>query len=172
VEYRSSGTGGRFNHFGGDIVSNVESSHGVQLSGGSTGGLIQPVGDDANISISLVGKGTGGVVIGNSSQSVTLGAGSAFKGFYTSTFSADIAAISSGQVLQVSLSTSIAILATMQPGDLVMVEGVVSPAVVALAGYRTSTAASSKVSLAIINPGSTASSTGNIQGVIAFADLT
>jgi hypothetical protein len=33
-------TNSAFVHFGGDITSNVESSHGVQLSGGSTGGVV------------------------------------------------------------------------------------------------------------------------------------
>jgi hypothetical protein len=55
----------------GDIVSNVGSSHGVKLSGGSTGGIIEPAGDDANVSITLRGKGTGAVVLGNSSSPVT-----------------------------------------------------------------------------------------------------
>lgn len=57
----------------GAIVSNIESSHGVRLTGGSTGGVVEAFGDDANISLAVRGQGTGSVVIGNSSQSVLLG---------------------------------------------------------------------------------------------------
>lgn len=55
-----------------DIVSNVGSSHGVRLTGGSTGGIVTAVGDDANITLKVTGKGTGKVVLGNSSSPVTL----------------------------------------------------------------------------------------------------
>jgi hypothetical protein len=84
---RSTGT-----HFGTDVVSNVESSHGVRLTGGSTGGVVEAFGDDANISLSIAGKGTGATRIGNSSSPVSL-AGAA-------TLTAG-AIISSGQTLQV-----------------------------------------------------------------------
>lgn len=49
-----------------------DSSHGVQIEGGSTGGQISAIGDDANISIALYGKGTGRVALGNSSSPVTM----------------------------------------------------------------------------------------------------
>lgn len=64
---RSTGT-----HFGNDLVAGVESSHGVKLSGGSTGGRVDAYGDDANITLSIAGQGTGKVVLGNSSSPVTL----------------------------------------------------------------------------------------------------
>lgn len=51
-----------------DIQSNVGSSHGIHLSGGSTGGKVEPCGDDANIALRLYGKGTGTVFVGNSSN--------------------------------------------------------------------------------------------------------
>jgi hypothetical protein len=70
MEYRSSNGG---NHQTNDIVAAVGSSHGVQLSGGSTGGLVESVGDDANIALRVRGKGTGAVLVGNSSQAVILG---------------------------------------------------------------------------------------------------
>lgn len=54
----------------GDIVSNVGSSHGVRLTGGSTGGIVEPVGDDANITLTVRGKGTGGVKMGSSPVTV------------------------------------------------------------------------------------------------------
>jgi hypothetical protein len=54
----------------GDIVSNVGSSHGVRLTGGSTGGIVEPAGDDANITLTVRARGTGAVVVGNSSNAV------------------------------------------------------------------------------------------------------
>lgn len=90
MNFRSSNAA--FVHFGGDVVSNVESSHGVMLTGGSTGGVVQPVGDDANISLAVAGKGTGAVRVGNSSSPVIL------NGAVTSSGSM---VISSGQTLQV-----------------------------------------------------------------------
>ena len=64
-------TNGRFTHFGGDVISNVDdSSHGVKLSGGSTGGMVEAVGDDANISLTVRGKGTGGVFLGASTAAL------------------------------------------------------------------------------------------------------
>lgn len=76
MRYRSTNARG-WTHHQGDLVSNVDSSHGVLLSGGSSGGLVQPVGDDANISIEVSGKGTGGVRIGNSSSPVLIGGSTA-----------------------------------------------------------------------------------------------
>lgn len=61
-------------HFGNDLVSNVESSHGVRLTGGSTGGIVESFGDDANIALRVQGKGTGPTILGNSSSPVMLGA--------------------------------------------------------------------------------------------------
>lgn len=57
----------------GDIISNVESSHGVRLTGGSTGGIVTAVGDDANITLRVAGKGTAATRIGNSSSPAMLG---------------------------------------------------------------------------------------------------
>jgi hypothetical protein len=79
-------------HVLGDFYSNVESSHGVRLSGGSTGGVVDPAGDDANISLSVTGKGTGAVKIGNSSSPVSIN-GAATLGNTV---------ISSGNTLQVN----------------------------------------------------------------------
>lgn len=80
-------------HYGGEIISNVESSHGVRLSGGSTGGVVEAFGDDANISLNVAGKGTGATKLGNSSSPVTL------AGAVTMTGSA---VLSSGTTLQVN----------------------------------------------------------------------
>ena len=80
MEYRSSNAG---QHHSGSLVAGVGSSHAVEIGGGSTGGVVQAVGDDSNITLTLRGKGTGGVVLGNSSQGLTLGGGSttAIAGF-------------------------------------------------------------------------------------------
>ena len=165
--FRSTNT--RFTHFGGDVVSNVESSHGVMLTGESTGGVVQPVGDDANISISLLGKGTGGVVIGNSSQAVTLAGGTAFKGFFASTYTVQFAAISSGQTLEVALSTAFG---SFAPGDLIMLETLITPSEIAFGGFRTAADASTRLTMVLHNPGSTAGSTGRVTGRVVWADLT
>ena len=66
-----------YTHHGGDFTAHVDSSHGVRLSGGSTGGIVEAVGDDTNVSLTVRGQGTGRVNIGNSSQ-LTFLAGSTF----------------------------------------------------------------------------------------------
>lgn len=67
--FRSSNS--KFTHFQGDVLSNIDdSSHGVHLTGGSTGGIVQPAGDEANIALTVRGKGTGRVTLGNSSQTL------------------------------------------------------------------------------------------------------
>lgn len=79
---RSTNTIG-YTHHGGDITAQVNSSHGVRLTGGSTGGIVESVGDDTNVTLTLRAQGAGGVVIGNSSQAVTLAGPS--TGFIAST---------------------------------------------------------------------------------------
>jgi hypothetical protein len=64
MEFRSTNPDG-FAHFGGDLVSGVNSTLGIQ----HTSNVIQPVGDGANYDLVLKGKGTGGVKI-NASTSV------------------------------------------------------------------------------------------------------
>jgi hypothetical protein len=103
------------------------------------------------------------------SNNLTIGSGQANYGYQVSTFTAQYAAISSGQTAEVTLTTA-ATLAIL--GDLVSVEGRATPSVVALCGWRLSTVATSNVTLLIANPGSTASSTGRITGSIAYIDLT
>jgi len=71
-----------YTHHLGDLWAGVGSSHGVALQGGNTGGIVQAVGDDANVSLSLQPKGTGAVVLGNSSTPVFTGGSTApFAGF-------------------------------------------------------------------------------------------
>lgn len=71
MKFPSSNTDGA-NPAHGDIVSNVGSSHGTRLSGGSTGAIVTATGDDANITLKVAGKGTGETRIGNSSSPVVL----------------------------------------------------------------------------------------------------
>lgn len=74
MEFRSTNDIG-YVHFQGDIISNVSSggvqnsSHGIHLTGGSTGGVVQPCGDEANITLNLRPKGAAGVILGNSTNS-------------------------------------------------------------------------------------------------------
>lgn len=67
-------TNNKFTHHQGDFLSNTDdgSSHGVHLTGGSTGGIVQPCGDEANIALRVTGKGTGPTVLGNSSSPVSI----------------------------------------------------------------------------------------------------
>lgn len=55
------------------IAAGVDSSNGVALYGTSTGGVVEPISDDANTSLIVRGKGTGAVVVGNSSSPVQWG---------------------------------------------------------------------------------------------------
>lgn len=58
MEYRnSSGT-----HFSNDFAVGVGSSHGVELTGGSTGGTIRPASDDASAALNVRAKGASGIL--------------------------------------------------------------------------------------------------------------
>lgn len=72
MEFRSTNTVG-YVHYQGDVVSNVGSSHGVQLTGGSTGGTVRPIGDDTSITLTLEAKGAGLLNLGQSSATVRIG---------------------------------------------------------------------------------------------------
>lgn len=71
MQIRSTNTDGA-THFGGSLVAGVNSSHGVEMFGGSTGGQIVPIGDDAAISMTVRAKGTGTLTLGDSSNTVSL----------------------------------------------------------------------------------------------------
>ena len=83
MEFRSTNPTG-YVHYQGDVVSNVAgSSHGVHLSGGSTGGIVTAAGDEANVTLTVSGKGSGVTRIGNSSSPVEIGdSTSAISGIY------------------------------------------------------------------------------------------
>jgi hypothetical protein len=76
MEFRS--TNDRRVHFQGDIVSNVSSggvgnsSHGIHLTGGSTGGIVTAAGDETNIALNVFGKGTGPLVLGSTGAAAVL----------------------------------------------------------------------------------------------------
>ena len=167
MRFPSTNTDGR-NAALNDVVSNVGSSHGVVLSGGSTGGIVTAIGDDANITLRVKGKGTGGVILGDSSQAVTIGQGVGVKGYYSTTVAWTHAAISSGQFGEIVIASSIC---DIMPGDLYSIAaGVVAPA--AHVGTRVSTAAASRVTIVLACPGSTATSTLSGTATISWADLT
>jgi hypothetical protein len=71
-----------YTHHQGDFTAHVGSSHGVRLSGGSTGGIVEAVGDDTNVSLTIRSQGVGPITIGSSGQSVAFsGSSSPFSGF-------------------------------------------------------------------------------------------
>ncbi len=177
MEYRSSNASG-FVHFGGDVVSNVNSSHGVRLSGGSTGGVVETVGDDTSASLLIRAKGAGGITIGNSSQAVTI-AGSGFsvgtstavmKGIYAKTSTWSNAAISSGAVAELTFASTTF---DVSLGDLAMVaftDALAAP--IACGGFRLSTVDASRITVLLTAPGSTASSTLSGSILVSWVDLT
>lgn len=167
MEFRSSNT--KYVHFGGDILSNVDdgSSYGVHLTGGSTAGIVQAAGDTTNINLIVRGKGAGAVTVGSSAGSTSTP--QAIKGIFRSTFTAQIAAISSGQTLEAGLSTAVGGFAD---GDLVSVYAVVTPAEAVMTGFRMAADASTRLTMIISNPGSTATSTGRVVGTVTWLDLT
>lgn len=59
-------TNSKFTHHQGDFLSNTDdgSSHGIHLTGGSTGGVVQPCGDEADIALRLAPKGSGPLILG------------------------------------------------------------------------------------------------------------
>ena len=75
-----------YSHFQYDLTAHAGSSHGVRLSGGSTGGIVEAVGDDTNVSLTIRGQGTGGITLGSSGQSVRIGGSTvAWTGFILTT---------------------------------------------------------------------------------------
>lgn len=107
MEYRSTNDIG-YVHFQGDLVSNVSSggvinsSHGIQLTGGSTGGLVTAAGDEANVTLNVAAKGTANTRLGNSSSpviygttSVTLSTGSVLQVGSTAPFAGFVRQVSS-----------------------------------------------------------------------------
>lgn len=170
MQYRSTNLVG-YTHHGGALVVGVEQESGIELNPTSSGNapVITSAGDETNKGIILKAKGTGSVTIGDSSQAVSIGGGTAFKGFKVDTGTTQFAAISSGQTLEVPLSTAVT---GVNAGDLAMIETVITPSVLAFGGYRIDADVTTRVTLIVTNPGSTASSTGRVVWRIVYADLT
>ena len=76
MEFRS--TQSRYVHFQGDVVTNVSSggvensSHGVHLTGGSTGGIVTAAGDETNIGLTVRAKGSGPLSLGSTASAVAI----------------------------------------------------------------------------------------------------
>src|SRR3990167_7989723 len=80
MERRSTNVVG-YVHHGGDITAHIDSSHGTRLSGGSTGGILEAVGDDTNVNLTVRAQGTGTLILGSSGQPVQIGGStSVFRG--------------------------------------------------------------------------------------------
>ena len=89
MRFRSSNS--KFTHFQGDVLSNIDdSSHGVMLSGGSTGGVVSPVGDEANVGLTVRSKGTGPLTIGSTGSALTLNSTTTIIGSGSTTPIADV----------------------------------------------------------------------------------
>lgn len=173
MNYRSTQTDGRYVHFGGSVVVGSELGHGVEINAhGSTGAAnvptIQACGDDADIGLTIQAKGTGAIIVGNSSNSVSIGGSTPIIAVTRSTFTIEFAAISSGQIVDLTMSTALTL---AQDGDLVAIAGLATvPAV--MTGYRLSTVVTSRVTITVANTTSTATSTGRFVGSITYVDLT
>lgn len=176
---RSSNTLG-YVHFGHSLVAGVEEGIGVALNPGSTGAaaIVEPISDSDTAALTVRAKGAAVLTIGNSSNTVNItgtigsfGAGSAPKGFYSTTWAYAYTALSSGAMEDISIASTTA---DIQPGDLVTVSlGAPTVAGIALMNVRYSTAAASRVTLTIGNITSTAlASTGSGTGRITWCDLT
>ena len=160
--FRSTDAGG---HVSGSYVAGVGSSHGVEIGGGSTGGTVKAVGDDTDITLNLLGKGAGGVRLGSTaSGSVPI------KGAFSSTSTWALAATSSGQVGELTFASTTF---DVNPGDLIgAIEVVPTTTALIYAGYRTSTVATSRLTVIMANPGSTATSTTSGTIRVTWFDLT
>jgi hypothetical protein len=148
-----------------DIQSNVGSSHGVHLQGGSTGGTVTACGDDTDIELRLKGKGAGGVSFGDSTRSI--------KGIYSQNSTYSHGAISPARQVEVTIASTTAAIA---PGDLISVGFTADTAnfssVVGIMGWRTSATASSVLTVTFGNISSTATSTGSGTLHLSWIDLT
>lgn len=172
MDYRSTNVEGRHTHFGGTLVAGVDFGRGIELNPASTASgipSVRPVGDDANISIAILAKGTGSVLLGS-----TATGNLPFKGVFTQNSTYSHAAIGASRSLELTFaSTTIDI----NPGDLIGQIGlVVAPAnlssQVNLAHHRLSTDASSRLTITLSNVQSTATSTGSGTLQITWIDLT
>lgn len=130
MEYRSTNDNG-YSHFRGDVVTNVSSgqainsSHGVRLTGGSTGGIIESAGDETNIALTVRAKGSGPLNFGAATSPVTILSSNLLIG---STGSLGLQATSTGTVTLGSTNSTIFISGSTAPfsGFLRMVDTAVA----------------------------------------------
>jgi hypothetical protein len=92
------------------MTAHVDSSHGVRLSGGSTGGIVEAVGDDTNVNLTVRAQGAGTLILGSSGQTVQIGGStSPFQGMIyfqdTAVTLPDIASTDSGRSSAVTTHT-------------------------------------------------------------------
>ena len=170
MNYRSTNEKGIV-HFGGSIVAGVEDGSGIELQSASSGAnaIIKPVGDESNKGLGLLGKGTSGVFVG-STASGSLG----FKGAFTVNSTWSNAAINASRSAEITLASTTV---DLNPGDLV---GAIEfhsltangSSNVFLSGYRTSSEATSRVTLVVRNGESTITSTLSGTYRITWIDLT
>jgi hypothetical protein len=162
-----------FVHYGGDVASGAADGIGVRLGSASTGSTawVESVSDDTNANIGIRAQGAGTVSIGNSSNAVNLG-GTKFAA-YSTTFAWTLAALSSGQTLEVTLTTSVGDLNPAAGDVMTLSLGDISGYVgMAIMGYRFSTTATSRVTVLVGNISSTATSTASGTGRVSWIDLT
>jgi hypothetical protein len=65
-------TSAEYTHFGGDVTAQVNSSHGARLSGGSTGGILESVGDDTAVALRVRAQGAGILMLGVAANAVDI----------------------------------------------------------------------------------------------------
>lgn len=181
-----------FVHFGGDVRSGVENGIGISLGNASTGSTcwIETISDDTNAHLGIRAQGAGTITIGTSSNALgvggalsvagnssmagtlKIGTGATIKGIYSTTFAWAVAAISSGQTAEITLTTSLS--TNLNVGDLIGQISLAPPDVsqVVFADFRQSDVGTSIVTIVVANPGSTATSTESGTGRITWIDLT
>jgi hypothetical protein len=191
MERRSTNVKG-FVHFGGDVRSGVEHGIGFNLGTASTGSTawIETISDDTNAHLRIRAQGAGTITVGNSSNAVGLGGalsvagnssfagtvkigtGATIKGIYSTTFTWECAAVSSGQTVEITLTTAVS--SNLSPGDLIGMISMNAPdnAMLAFVDYRQSAVASSIITIIMGNISSTATSTESGTGRISWIDIT
>jgi len=174
MEARSTNAMGKWVHFGGDVASGVDDGIGIIQRSASTGSaaVIEPISDSSTAALTIRAKGAADLTLGNSSNGIRLvGSGFTIKGAYSTTFTYAISSgITTGLFMDINIATTTA---DIMPGDLFSVELASNTATIALVGMRTSTAATSRVTVTVTNYSSTTLTTlaGQV-GRVSWLDLT
>src|SRR3990167_8676599 len=106
--YRRSSSG---THFQREIIAAVDSSHGVRLDGGSTGGIVEAFAEDTSASLTVRAKGAGILTLGQSTSPVLIPGSSFTLGTSSSPgrITVSTLAITSSQITLGSTASSIVI---------------------------------------------------------------